>query len=149
MRYGAVRWMFNTVYIVFDSMDGMKHSGPFHIQLRGSAVSCQVSLSSVDKRERATVILSTRDFTQTVDCVEALIACNIFAVAGGPVARMKRGLSVLIRFTHWLFASRLTSRRYDRSVSILNIIYTSSAFTFPHPYGILLPLCSMALWVPK
>ena len=84
--------MFITVYIVYDSMDGMKHLGPFHIQLRGSAVSCQVSLFSVDKRGRATVILSTRDFTQTVDCVKALIACNIFAVGVGPVARGKGAL---------------------------------------------------------
>jgi hypothetical protein len=43
-----------------------------------------VSLSSSDKTGKETVILSTGDFTQTVDLVKVLIAC--FSVAGRPVA---------------------------------------------------------------
>jgi hypothetical protein len=63
------------------------------MQLRGSAV----SRSSSDKRGKATVILSTGDFTQAVDRVKALIPCHVFSVARRPVAgdsvvRVKAGL---------------------------------------------------------
>jgi hypothetical protein len=51
------------------------------IQLHGSVV----SLSSKDSRGKATAILSTGDFPQTVDNVKALTACHLFSVAGKPV----------------------------------------------------------------
>ena len=44
------------------------------------------SLSSNDNRGKATVILSTGDFTRTVDLVKDLTACHVFSVAGRPVA---------------------------------------------------------------
>jgi hypothetical protein len=55
-----------------------------HIRLRGYAI--PVSLLVFDKTAKATVILSTGDFTQTVDRVKAVIACHVFSVAGRPVA---------------------------------------------------------------
>ena len=45
-----------------------------------------VSLSSSDKRGKATVILPTGNFTHIVDRMKALIACHVFSVTGRPVA---------------------------------------------------------------
>jgi len=87
-----------------------------HIQPSGSTVFRQ-SLSvclRAKKKEKATVILSPRDFKQTVDRVKALTVCHVFSVASSSRRRvcspLERSLTARAQQVRGIWAADRTEK---------------------------------------